>query len=554
MAKMKNIAYTLLVILLVSIFLGCIGREQTEPAQQTGGKAMDTEKGMDMETGMDKSMEKGKVQEINPIDRNTAGLETATTSRIMELSEGSVFGLAAKPVIKNINGYSIRMYSYNGQIPGPMIKVKQGSNISVNFTNDLDVETTVHWHGIRLENKFDGVPGITQKAVKPGENFLYKLYFPDEGIYWYHTHIRDDIGQELGLYGNILVEPSSRSYFNPVDKEVALFLDDIKIVNGDVEPFSKDMARFALTGRFGDIALTNGETDYQLNVKKGEAVRFYLTSSSNTRPFNFLIGEHKLKLVGGDSGKYEKESFVDSVILGVSERYIVEVLFDKPGVFKLLHNTPANYNTTSLRTFSLGTVSVSENPSPGQQPVFFILKENKDIIDGIEPFKKYFSSKPDYEIDLTVDVSGALANEIASMPKEMVPIEWDEEENMYLMNRMSTSENVKWILRDKATGKDNPQYEVKAGDINKIRIFNDPDSMHPMQHPMHLHGQRFLVISQDGKLLDNLVWKDTVLVPAGSSIDILVEFTNPGKWLMHCHIPEHAEAGMIASFNVRKKL
>ncbi|MFA4935642.1 MAG: multicopper oxidase family protein, partial [Candidatus Methanoperedens sp.] len=362
--------------------------------------------------------------------------------------------------------------------------------------------------------------------------------------------------QELGLYGNILVEPRSKSYFNPVDKEVALFLDDIKIVNGDVEPFSRDYASFALTGRFGDIMLANGETDYQLNVKKGEVIRFYLTSSSNTRPFNFSIEDHtmklvKMKLVGGDSGKYEKESFVDSVILGVSERYIVEVLFDKSGTFRLLNNIPVNY-TTAKRTYVLGTVNVSEISSASQKPDFFVLKENTEVIDSIKPFKKYISAKPDYEIYLSIDIMGDLAKEIASMPKEVEPIEWDENEDMAMMNSMSTSENVKWMLKDKATGKENPNYQMRVGDVKKIRIYNDPNSMHPMQHPMHLHGQRFLVLAQDGRTNDNLVWKDTVFVPAGSAVDILIEFTNPGEWLMHCHIPEHAEAGMIASFTVSK--
>ena len=115
---------------------------------------------------------------------------------------------------------------------------------------------------------------------------------------------------------------------------------------------------------------------------------------------------------------------------------------------------------------------------------------------------------------------------------------------------MSTSENVKWVIKDKATGKEKPRFKVKVGDAKKISLFNHPDSMHPMQHPIHLHGQRFLVLTQDGKNSDNLVWKDTVLVPAGRTIDILVEFSNPGEWLIHCHIPEHAEAGMIASFTV----
>lgn len=550
MAKIINIAYMVLVILLLSIFLGCIGKEQPESPQKTEG----VEKGMGMEKGMD--MERERTQKINPIDRATAGLDAAKQSEIIELSNGAVFQLEAKPVIKNISGNTIRMYSYNGQIPGPLLKVKQDSNISVNFTNNLDIETTVHWHGIRLENKFDGVPDVTQKAVKPGESFLYKLNFPDEGIYWYHTHIRDDIGQELGLYGNILVEPRSKNYFNPVNQEVALFLDDIKIVNGDVEPFSKDFARFALTGRFGNIMLINGETDYQLNVKNGEIVRFYLTSSSNTRPFNFSIEDHKMKsvkmkLVGGDSGKYEKESFVDSVILGVSERYIVEVLFDKPGIYTLLQRTPVNY-TTAKRTYVLGKVNVSEPAFASETSGFFALKENSEIIDSIKPFKKYISAKPDYEIALTVNITGDLANEIKNMHMEMEPIEWDENENMAMMNSMSTSENVKWMLKDKATGKENPNYQMKVGDVKKIRIFNDPNSMHPMQHPMHLHGQRFLVLAQDGRTNDNLVWKDTVFVPAGSAVDILIEFTNPGEWLMHCHIPEHAEAGMIASFTVKK--
>jgi FtsP/CotA-like multicopper oxidase with cupredoxin domain len=120
------------------------------------------------------------------------------------------------------------------------------------------------------------------------------------------------------------------------------------------------------------------------------------------------------------------------------------------------------------------------------------------------------------------------------------------------MNAMSTSKNTKWIMKDKKTGKENMDidYRVKVGDIKKIRLFNDPKSMHPMQHPIHLHGQRFLVISEDEKMNKNLAWKDTALVPKGSTVDLLVEFTNPGKWMMHCHVAEHLEAGMMSMFIV----
>lgn len=465
------------------------------------------------------------------------------------IPDGATIQLEAKSVLKNINGSNVTMYGYNGQIPGPMIKVEQGSSIYVNFTNNLDISTTVHWHGLRLENRFDGVPNVTQEPIKPGESFLYKLDFPDEGIYWYHPHIRDDIGQEMGLYGNILVEPAHHMS-GSVDKEAALFLDDIKInESGDIYSFNRDFADFTLTGRFGNVMLINGEADYQLNVKKGEVVRFYLTDSANTRTFNFSIENAKMKLVGGDSGRYEKETFVDSIVLSVGERYIVDVLFDKPGTFRILNNIPEENNT--VKTYILGTVKVFDEASFSMRSKSFsILKKNYDVISDVAPFKKYRSTAPDYKLDLTVNISGKLAEELETMAMAVEPIEWDEDEGMAVMNSMSTTENVKWMIKDNVTGNEKPNYQVKVGDVKKIRIFNDPTSMHPMQHPIHLHGQRFLVLTQDGKSSDNLVWKDTVLVPAGSNIDILVEFTNPGKWLMHCHIPEHAEAGMIASFTV----
>ncbi|MEM3065094.1 MAG: multicopper oxidase family protein [Candidatus Nitrosotenuis sp.] len=476
----------------------------------------------------------------------------------VELSNGSIFQLEAKPIAKSIDGKMVHMYSYNGQIPGPMLKVKQGSSVYVNFTNNIDMDTAVHWHGLRLENKYDGVPGVTQTAVKPGESFLYKLDFPDEGIYWYHPHLREDKQQEMGLYGSIFVEPKDKNYFNPVDDEIFLFLDDIRMVNDDLDKFGKDGAEFALMGRFGNVMLVNGETNYQVTVR-GETARFYLTDSSNTRTFNFSIGDHKMKLVGGDSGKYERESLVDSITISPGERYIVEVMFSEPGEYKLLHKTPT-------KTYELGTVKVTGSaPTPQEFSDFFTpLKENTDIISSIDPFRKHFDAKPDYELDLTVkmlsdedsgmegmDMNGMNMEETTgeNAAKPIEPIEWEEGEGKQ-MNSESTSENTKWIIMDKLTGKESPNYKVKVGDVKKIRIFNDPSSAHPMQHPIHLHGARFLVLNVDGTPNDNLVWKDVVLVPTGSTVDILVQFTEPGEWVAHCHIAEHLEAGMMFSFTV----
>ncbi len=499
------------------------------------------------------------------LSRNIEGLDLAKTFDVIELSDGDFFKLEAKPVVKDIDGNMIRMYGYNGQIPGPLLKVKQGSEIFVDFTNNIDLKTTIHWHGLRLDNDSDGVPGITQEPIEPGESFLYSLKFPDDGIYFYHPHIKTGLQMELGLYGTILVEPVSFDY-NPVDKEIVLTVDDIKIVDGDVDVFSKDHVNHSLMGRFGNTMFVNGETDYILDVKEGEIVRFYLVNPANTRIFNFSIQEHQLKLIGSDIGRHQRESLVDSVMIAPGERQIIEVLFDSPGAFTILHTTPE-------KNYILGTINVKASSNSSNEFSFYNLKENEDVVAGFEPFKKYFLKPPDLEINLTLETSMMMEEmeQNDKMMEEMEPgdkmmeemepgdkmmeemehaIEW--EDVMPVMNRMSTNENTKWILRDKDSGKENYDigYQANVGDVKKFRFFNDPNSAHPMQHPIHLHGQRFIVVSENGNTNDNLVWKDTVLVPAGSTVDILVDFTNPGVWVMHCHILEHAESGMITAITV----
>jgi suppressor of ftsI len=306
----------------------------------------------------------------------------------------------------------------------------------------------------------------------------------------------------------------------------------------------------------------NGKTDYNLDLYKGQIVRFFLVDTANARPYNFTIDGHKLKLVGGDSGKYEKESLVNSVIISPAERQIVEVLFDKPGDFKVLNVTPE-------KVYRLGMIKVSEQKSSSSLPPtigvnsnisssFYTLKENKDIIAQIQPYKKYLSEKPDYVIDLTVNLK-SMAN-MAQMgggkqSKEgnnSSNIEWDVPKEKVKMNEGSTPDTVRWILKDNSTAKENRNNTItmKTGEVKKIRLYNDPKSAHPMQHPIHIHGLRFLILTQYGKENNNLGWKDTVLVPTGSTIDILPVADNPGLWHFHCHIAEHMGAGMESVIKV----
>jgi len=476
---------------------------------------------------------------------DTSGLPEAKPTEVVELKNGDTYNLTADFVEKKLGNRSYRMLAYNGSIPGPLIKVEQNAEVIINFKNNTDIETTIHSHGIRLDNAFDGVPDMTQKSVQPGESFTYKIKFPDAGMYWYHPHVREDYAQELGLYGNYLVTPSEPNYWNKVNREVPLFLDDILIENGQIR-LSKNGANRTLMGRFGNIMLVNGEPEYRLAAKAGEVIRFYITNAANTRTFNFTIPGVKMKLVGGDGGATEREEWKDAVIIGPSERSVIEVLFEKEGSYTMQNKTPD-------KIYTLGTVSVSgDKASPSYVGAFATLRANTAAVKSIDPYRQYFDKPIDKHLTLTIDMMGGMMGG-AGTTGNISPdgIEW-EDNNMQMMNQMSIKEMTNWKIVDQSTGKANMDidWKFKVGDVVKIRITNDAKSDHPMQHPVHFHGQQFLVLDRNGIEQTNLVWKDTVLVPAGQYVDILLNVTNPGDWMAHCHIAEHLEAGMMFSFKV----
>ena len=477
-------------------------------------------------------------------------------SKIVELKNGDTYDMVASPVTKEIGGKTYTMLAYNGSIPGPLIKIAQGAEVTINFTNNTSMKTLLHSHGVRMDNAFDGSQ-TTQEEMEPGETFSYKLKFPDAGMYWYHPHVREDLQQELGLYGNYLVAPISVGYWSPVNREEPLFLDDILIEDGDIL-FNKDKADRTLMGRFGNVMLINGDDNYTLNVKKGEVIRLYVTNAANARPFQFAIEGADMKLVGADGGAYEKESWVDSVLLGPSERAIVEILFDKTGTYAIQNKTP-------YKIFTLGKVTVSNDPvEQSYVAEFSTLRSHKETVVSIDPLRSILNKTPDKRIALSVDMMGqmmtntgghAMSNGSMMGGASGIPeggVEW-EDTDMQMMNEMSNADMVDWNIVDQDTGNKNMDIDwtFKKGEPIKIRIFNDPKSMHPMQHPIHFHGQRFLVVTRDGVAQANLVWKDTVLVKAGETVDIVLDTSNPGVWMAHCHIAEHLEAGMMMKFEVK---
>ncbi len=535
--------------------------------------------------GMNGSM-KGAQGET--FSESTEALPDIVPTELVKLKDGDTFEMTAEMVKQEVGNRIVKRLAYNRMIPGPIIEVEKNAEITIKFKNALNLPTTLHSHGIRIDEQFDGLPismGGTQKEMQPGETFEYKIKFPDTGVFWYHPHVREDYTQEMGLYGNFSV--TEDGYWNEVDREAFLVLDDFS----ENDPFYKDLTNKTLMGRFGNILLINNQENFQMNAKTGEKIRFYVTNTANTRTFDFAIlnskfdpcvleGEcevigwpEKLKIVGGDIGRVEKEFMAKNFIIAPAERYIFESQFNEAGTYNIMH-----------RQKKIGEIIVS-GKNVGAKNLSPLRKNLSDYALIRDNFQKFLDQKIDKKLRISIGMKGmgemrmgmehkdGKGNLMGGMPSDMDRkekslggerhmdeeggIEW--EDGMAQMNKMSNNKMMEWMLIDE-TDPNNPKKNVdmnadwtfKKGDMVKVEIYNDPKSMHPMQHPIHFHGQRFVVLTRDGKPNDNLQWKDTVLLKNGEKIEILLEMSNPGKWIAHCHIAEHMHAGMMFNFEVKE--
>ncbi|HEY7504486.1 MAG TPA: multicopper oxidase family protein [Gemmatimonadales bacterium] len=481
----------------------------------------------------------------------------ARPRQTVRIRSGDTLDLEAGLVQRTLKGRPYTMYAFNGQYPGPLLEAVRGSELTVVFRNHLPQPTTVHWHGLRLDFRSDGVPDLSQPVVPPGGRFTYHLRFPDAGIYWYHPHVREDIQQELGLYGNLLVRADSGPQFGPADREAVLMLDDLLVGDDGLVPLGLESPTHTLMGRFGNLLLVNGEPGYRLTVGRGEVVRFYLTNTSNTRTFNLSFPGARLKVVGSDAGPYAREAWVESVVIGPAERYVVHARFDRAGITPLVNRVRGLdhlYGKFFAEVDTLGIVEVGRgHPRENLTRAFDHLRADTTAAKELERFRRLADGARQETLILTLETRDLPRVTQRLMQLDSIyfsPMEWSG--TMPMMNWASTARQVRWILRDPATGRENMDvaWRFRRGEPVRIRLVNERRSFHAMQHPIHLHGQRFLILSVNGIPNEHLVWKDTVLLPAGSAVDILLDPSNPGRWMLHCHIAEHLSADMMTRFDI----
>jgi FtsP/CotA-like multicopper oxidase with cupredoxin domain len=415
---------------------------------------------------------------------------------------------------------------------------------------------------VRVDSHYDGVPGFSQDSIPDGGEFAYRLVFPDAGAFWYHSHVREDAFLILGLYGDILVAARDTSLWNPVDLEASLIIGEVPMDSGGIAPLRADRPDHVMMGRFGNVFLANGDTGFALKVKKGSYVRFYVTNACNSRVLNLRLEDNWMKIVGSDNGRYDYSFPAGSEFIAPGERVIFEAGFNDVDTVPLYHSTPTG--NFPLARIIVGTDSVASGFTKA-----YALRDDTvaSVIADIDRFRASFAKTPDKRILFTGAMSGhgdmpmktaAMAKAAATTaaareahgPDASFGVEW--EDTMGTMNSGSTPANMSWIIRDLDTDLENHDifWHFKRGDQVLIRIRNDSNAVHSMPHPIHFHGQRFLVAAVNGKPNLQLAWKDTYLVPAGATADLVLDASNPGGWMAHCHIAEHAEGHMMFYYRV----
>jgi FtsP/CotA-like multicopper oxidase with cupredoxin domain len=398
-----------------------------------------------------------------------------------------------------IKGTTTRVWAYDGWVPGPVLEGRVGDVLEVRLTNALPEPTTIHWHGLRLAPPMDGTDSV-QRPVAPGESCTYRFLLRDAGTFWYHPHMNETVQLERGLYGALVV----RGPDEPVlDAERVLVLDDVKLDrDGQIARPGGLVERH--DGRQGGTLLVNGDAQPGLVMAAGQVERWRIVNAASARYVRLSIGGRPFTLLGTDGG-----------LLGAPVQ-VTEVLL-----------TPADRVDVAVGPFAEGeTIHVESLP-----------------------YDRRAIARPKRALFATVRV-GAAAPSRAMIPTTLRRIEplvdgrVEPSREIHLGVRPSLRKGLRFVVNGETHHRDEP---VKMGELQVWDVVNDT----LMDHPFHLHGYFFQVVSVNGDSPAFLSWEDTVNVPPRSRVRIAwMPDDRPGEWMYHCHILEHHESGMMGHFAV----
>jgi len=401
-------------------------------------------------------------------------------------------------------GKRVHAWTYNGGLPGPLIKTRVGDRLIVHFSNELKEPTTVHWHGVRVPIEMDGVPGISQPEVKLGESFTYDFVVRDAGLYWYHPHVMSAAQVGFGLYGALLVEDPDEGV--GVVDQVTLVLSDIGFdAKGQPEPADSGGSAGMVFGREGDYVLVNGRVRPVLRARPGAPQRWRIVNAAKSRFFYLDLEGQAFTVIGVDGGLQERPVTSDILLVTPGER--VDVIVAPKGKA----GTPL---TLRAMLYNRGYGSVQYR---GVEDVMTIEFTNQPPIAAAPVRVGRTIALP--------TVEGAMAvNFVLSLP----PMENNKSE--FRVNGVPF-----WKAKP---------FVAALGETQLWTVKNDSD----WDHPFHLHGFFFQVIDEKGQPVRPLAWKDTVNVPMKTTTRLLVTFDErPGEWMFHCHILDHADGGLMGT-------
>ena len=432
------------------------------------------------------------------------------------------------------------VWTFNGSVPGPVLRVPQGGRLRVTARNRLDQSTTIHWHGIRLPNAMDGVAPVTQPAIAPGQDFVYEFDLPDAGSYWYHPHVNGAEQVGRGLAGALIVDEP-----NPpkVDRDIIWVLDDWRLDRqASIVGNFKHPRDLAHAGRLGNSVTINGRIPRGFKVRAGERVRLRLINVANARTFGLRFEGLAPMVIARDGQPVTPHAPDDDmVLLAAAQR--ADLIIDmtgKPGSRSRVIDDYYRGNAYRLVSFVYGdTPPLRETPPDWSMTI------------AANPLPK-----PDLKAAKRHDLllqGGAMSGMMRMGPRGgsggMMGRGMSPGGGPGMAPGMMRFGSV-WALNDRSMAEGasagEPLFRFKRGETQIIAMRNET----AFEHPMHLHGHTFRMLSRNGKPVARQEWLDTALVAPRETVEIAFVADNPGAWAFHCHVLEHMAAGMMAIVRV----